>query len=320
MSDREIWVFAQHADGRPADPSLEALSAARKLADWQNGTVTAISLGPGARNLVAALGEHGADRVIVCDDTRLSGYAPEATVHLLADLVRGRAPLAILFGDAGLGNDLAARLAARLGCGFAPHCTSVEPAVELPSQPGFVVKRLAYNDKLQITLAGAQIITLQREAVEIKRAPRAPQVEEVALAIPTEAVRLQIGETLKADPRTIPLAQAEFIISGGNGVRNFAPLWALADRLGAAVGGSRVVCDDGRLPRERQIGESGTTVSPRCYLAFGISGASQHLRGMQDSKLIIVVNSDRHAPLMKLANLAVVADAEAVIRAMVERL
>lgn len=316
MSHDEIWILAEHTNSHVATFTLELLSAARKLADSQNGTVTAIALGPGGRELVGVLGEHGADRVIVCEDDRLAGYAPEATVHLLADLVRARAPLAIVFGNTSLGDDLAARLAARLGCGFAPRCASAT----FDGDGRLAVKRPAYNGKLLLTVRNCQIISLQPEVGEIKRAPRTPQVEEVPLLLPAGAVRLQVGETIKADPRTLSLTQAEFIISGGNGVRDFTRLWELADRLGAAVGGSRVVCDDGRLPRERQIGESGTTVTPRCYLAFGISGASQHLRGMQDSKLIIAVNTDRNAPLMKLANMAVVADAGAVLKAMIERL
>ena len=126
--------------------------------------------------------------------------------------------------------------------------------------------------------------------------------------------------TGRAAPRTLPLTQAEVSVAGGAGLRDFSLLWELGDRLGAPVAGTRVACDEGRLPRERQVGESGTTVRPRCYLAFGISGASQHLRGMQDSRVIVAVNTDRHAPLMKIANMGVVADAEAVIRSLLERL
>ncbi|HZP80185.1 MAG TPA: electron transfer flavoprotein subunit alpha/FixB family protein [Chthonomonadaceae bacterium] len=314
-----VLCYAEHQNGRLTDAALEILGAGRALADRARSQLAAALFGTETRPLIETLGEHGADRVLLCEEARLDGYAPEAAVHALADIARQETPRAVLFADTSHSADLAVRLAARLRAAFAPRCTSLafDPEGRLK------VTRTAYADKLQATVLCEQpapIVTLQPGTGEIKPARRTPRVEERPLTLPQEAARLKLLQTLKADPRTVPLAQAEFIVSGGNGVRDFALLWELADRLGASVGGSRVVCDDGRLPRERQIGESGTTVRPRCYLAFGISGASQHLRGMQDSKLIIAINTDRHAPLMKLANMAVIADAEAVLRALLDQL
>ena len=311
-----ILCSVEQQNGRLVDTALEIVSAGRALADRAGCELAVALLGSEGRICAGELGQHGTDRVFLCEDARLDGCAPEASVHFLAELFRRLEPRAALFADTSSGADLAVRLAARLRLGFAPRCTSLT----FDGEGRLQVTRLAYADRLQATVRGAQVVTLQRGLWEIKPGPRSPHIEENPLTLPAEAARIRYRETRKADPRTIPLPQAEFIVSGGNGVRDFGLLRELADRLGAAVGGSRVVCDDGRLERARQIGESGTTVAPRCYLAFGISGASQHLRGMQDSRLIIAVNTDRYAPLMKLANMAVVADADAVMRALLERL
>lgn len=314
-----LLLFAEHQNGRLIDATLEAVGMGRTLADKAGEELAAALLGSETCLFTATLGDHGIDRIFLCEDSRLDGYAPEATVHTLVQIVRQHAPKAVLFADNSWSGDIAVRLAARLKAAFAPRCA----ALSWNTGGCLQATRPTYADRLQAVVVAEKaplIVTLQEGVGEVKRAPRSPQVEEIALRDFPDSTRARLLHTLKADPRTMPLTQAEFIVSGGNGVRDFAVLWELADRLGAAVGGSRVVCDDGRLPRDRQIGESGTIVRPRCYLAFGISGASQHLRGMQDSKLIIAVNTDRHAPLMKLANMAVVGDAEQVIRAMLERL
>jgi len=311
-----ILFYAEQYNGCLADAALELAGVGREIANNSGIELAAVLTGRETRPSISALGEHGVDLVFICEDERLEGYAPEATVHFLASLTTENNPLAVLFAETSRSVDLALRLAARLRVGLASRCISVGS----DGAGGLRVTRLGYTDQLQTTVTGAQILILQPRIGEVKRAPRSSRVEVRGLDISPDEIRIKVTEIVKADPRTIPLRQAEFIVSGGNGVRNFELLWKLADRLRASVGGSRVVCDDGRLERERQVGESGMTVKPRCYLAFGISGASQHLRGMQESKLIIAVNTDRFAPLMKLANMAVVADAEAVMEEMLSKL
>ncbi|MCI0590283.1 MAG: electron transfer flavoprotein subunit alpha/FixB family protein [Gammaproteobacteria bacterium] len=311
-----ILFYAEHNNGRLTDSAYGLTGVGREIADKARLELAAVLIGPGTRSFVSALGEHGVDKVFICEDERLAGYAPEAAVHFLASLIDEKSPLAVLFAETSTSADLAVRLAARLRMGLASRSISIA----LDGEGDLRITRLGYADQLQTSVTGAQIIIWKSGIGEVKRAPRSPKVDERGLDDSPDAVRVKVIEIIKADPKTIPLRQAEFIVSGGNGVRNFELLWKLADRLRASVGGSRVVCDDGRLERGRQIGESGITVKPRCYLAFGISGASQHLRGMQESKLIIAVNTDRFAPLMKMANMAVVADAEAVIEAMLSRL
>ena len=313
---KRILLFAEHDKGQLQDSVLLAAGLAREIADKARCELAALLLGPGAEPLVNTLGEHGVDRVLICKDPALAGYAPEVAVHVAVSVIKRHEPLTVVFAESTTGSDLATRIAARLQSGFAAHCTGITagPNGELKST------RLGYSGKLQTITIAPQIIVLEQGVGEGRQVRRVPQVEEIEFHVPPGTIRLDYVKTEKADPNTIPLTQAEFIVSGGNGVQNFGLLSELANEMKATVGGSRVVCDDGRLPRERQIGESGTTVKPRCYIAFGISGASQHVRGMQESKLIIAVNTDRHAPLMKMANMAVVADAEAVMNAMLRLL
>ncbi len=311
-----ILLFAEHSDSHIPDAVWSTAGLARELADQLKCELTAILLGPNTSNLVSPLAEHGVDRVLMCDDPVLAGYSPEASVHVLSEVISDRQPLAVLFAESSTGFDLAARVSARLRLRFAARCI----AIVCDAEGKFKATCLGYADKLQTTFSNVQIMTVHQGTGEVRIVPRPVQVELLRSNFSPDRVRVKHIKNVKADPRTVALSQAEFIVSGGNGVHDFELLSQLADRLNAAVGGSRVVCDDGRLPRERQIGESGVTVRPRCYVAFGISGASQHVRGMQESKVIIAVNTDRHAPLMKMANMAVVADAEAVMRALLEDL
>lgn len=313
---KSILLFAEHDNGQLQDSVLLAAGLAREVADKARCEVAALSLGPGVEPLVHTLGEHGVDRLLICKDAALAGYAPEASVHVAVSIIRAEDPLTVLFPHSTAGSDLATRVAARLGSGMAAHCTGINigPDGQLRAT------RLGYSGKLQTVMTAPRVILLQQGVGEVRQVRRVPRVDEIDLNLSPGVVRLEYIRTEKADPKTIPLSQSEFVVSGGNGVQDFGLLSSLADLMKASIGGSRVVCDDGRLPRERQIGESGTTVKPRCYIAFGISGASQHVRGMQDSKLIIAVNTDRHAPLMKMANMAVVADAEAVMKAMLRLL
>jgi electron transfer flavoprotein alpha subunit len=322
-----VMLFAEHHRGRLDSASREAAAAGRVLLDRlpppRRPPLVAVALGPYAAVLRSELAQHGVDRILICEEDRLDGRFPEVRVEVLAELAQREGGAASLLGDTPEGADLAVRLSARCACRAQPPIGAplARNCIALEWQGSRIAATcLGYSGRLQRAVLGPRVVLLRPGAFEAKRAPRAGKLERfVTDSLPT-APGVEVLETIKADPRTVPLGEAEFIISGGNGVRDFGPLWELADRLGASVGGSRVVCDDGRLPRERQVGESGATVRPRCYLAFGISGAIQHLRGMQESELIIAVNTDPFAPLMKLANLAAVGDAQATIEALQKRL
>ncbi len=313
-----VFVFAEHEGKRIPDTTLEVMTAARRLANeaGPDARVEAVALAAGSAATVEALARHGADVVHVAEEVPARRYWPEVAAHVLAPLVEGTGESAcFLFPGTRVGREVAARLAARARAGFAADVIRVrwrEAALECD--------RLAYGDKVQVTVRGARVVVLRSGVFDAREDRRRAEVQTLPLPESLPPARVALVEVRKADPRTVPLEQAEFIVAGGNGVRDFRLIWEFADLVGAAVGGSRVVCDDGRLELSRQVGESGVIVSPRCYIAVGISGAIQHVRGMQDSDIVITINIDRHAPINDLASLAVVGDAEEVLKALIERL
>lgn len=316
----DLWVFAEHNEGRVPKATLEALGAARRLtASAAAGARRVVALALGRRSLATAdaLGRHGAHVVRVADDPRLGVEAPEASAAVLASAYAKSecAPSAFLFPATRHGRELAARVAARRRVAFVPD------VLALGWEDGQIeAQRLAYDDRIQLTLIGGRIVVLGPQAGEVESFAGETVVEPLPVDPEPGQPRVTVVARYSPDPRSVPLAQADLIVAGGNGVKDFDLLWRFADLIGAAVGGTRVVCDDGRLDPARQIGESGVTVAPQCYIAFGISGASQHLRGVRDSKLVITVNWDRHAPIHNLAALAVIGDAGEILRALVARL
>ncbi len=315
----DLWVFAEHDEGRVPETTLEALGAARRLTATAPaaGRVVALALGRGSAAAVAALARHGAHVVRVADDPRLDASAPEGCAAVLASAhaTAESTPTAFLFPATRRARELGTRVAARRRVAFVPDVLALGwRDGQLASQ------RLAYEDRIQLTLLGGRIVVLGPLAGEVQSFSGDALVEPLPVDPGSTLPHVTLVARHRADPRTVPLNQADFIVAGGNGVRDFALLWQFADLVGAAVGGSRVACDDGRLDPARQIGESGITVAPRCYMAFGISGASQHVRGMRDSKLVITVNRDRHAPIHDLAALAVIGDAGEILQALVARL
>jgi electron transfer flavoprotein alpha subunit len=218
----------------------------------------------------------------------------------------------------------AAHLAVELDAPWAPDAL----AVRWSADGGLEVVRPAYADRLHATVhiapGTAAIVTLRPGALGVGPPVAGPAaaIEEHPATTAGRPAALRTRRILAADPRTVDLRDAERIVAGGRGVgaEGFARLQRLADLLGAALGGSRVAVDQGWLPWERQIGQSGRTVAPALYLAFGISGASQHLAGLRDARTVVAVNVDRTAPILERAQLGVVADWRPVVEALIERL
>jgi electron transfer flavoprotein alpha subunit len=315
----DLWVFAEHDEGRVPETTLQTLGAARRLVASAGADirVIALALGRGSLAAVDCLAHGGAHVVRVAEDGCLDASAPEACAGALASAHATAAcpPTALLFPATRRGRELGARVAARRRVAFVPD------VLALGWRDGQIeARRLAVDGRVEVTLLGGRILVLGPEVGDAQACPGAAIVERFGIGPDLATPRVTLVTRHRADPRTVPLAQADVIVAAGNGVRDFGLVWRFADLVGAAVGGSRIVCDDGRLDPARQIGESGVTVAPRCYLAFGISGASQHVRGMRDSKLVITVNTDRHAPIHDLAALAAIGDAAEVLRALVARL
>lgn len=293
-------------DGRLSAHDRDLLGAARALADSLGGAVVALAcMVPAAP--VEDFGGAGVDRLLPAPHPAFAGYAPEEKAAATLAAIERLKPRHVLLPDSSIGGgDLARRLAARLGVRLAAN-----------------VQRLTI-DEIACRSDGGRSDLLRRPPLVLALAPEAADpvtgIRHEARALDPVGVdaapRLLDRGLAAVDPNAVPLKEADFIVSAGNGVTDWEAFHAVASALGAAEGGSRVVCDAGLLPRGRQVGASGTLVEPRCYLAFGIAGAPQHLQGIARCERVVAVNTDLHADMVKRADLALIADAQAVMPAL----
>jgi len=323
-----VWVVAELADGAVAEPTLEALGEAQELS--RPARPGALAVGPAtAGDALARLADHGAGRIVLLECAG-GPAAPETdaaalAAWLAAEAREARGAPVLLLGETPYGRGVAPLLAARLDAAIAPDAIAVRPAAD----GALDVTRPAYGERLYATVRVAAgvpaVIALRPGALGVGPAEtgRAVAVERRPAAIPPGLRVSRRRRVIPADPKTVDLRDAERIVAGGRGVggpEGFRLLAELADLLGAAIGGSRVAVDLDWLPWERQIGQSGRTVAPALYLACGISGASQHLAGIQRARTIVAINRDRAAPILDVAHLGVVGDWRPIVEALAERL
>jgi len=313
----ELWVVIDHEAGEPRKVSLQMLTAARGLAAGLGSETVAVFLGDGwdlAKDKVAA---HGAGKALVISGV---GADPQSQIDALASLVEERSPAALLVASSDSGKDLAAGVAAKLSTGV------VSDAVELAVEGDRIVATKsvfggATTVRAQVKTS-PQIVCVKPNAVPAEEAPAALAEEQVSAAGGDSGVRLV--ETVKTEAGGRPnVEEASIIVSGGRGVgsaEDFSLIEALADTLGAAVGASRAAVDAGWYPHSHQVGQTGKTVSPQLYVAVGISGAIQHRAGMQTSKTIVAINKDPEAPMLGLADFAVVGDLFSVVPALTQEI
>jgi len=301
-----VLVVLEQRDGSLKRVALEMLSAGRALADQLGGEVHAIALGPSGFTAGAA-GAHGADRVLLCADDRVSLYQAGLYAATLAGQARA-GYAAVLVGATAMGKDLAPRLAARLKAPLAADVTAV--AVD---QGAIVVTRPVYAGKafyrLRVT-APLVVISVRPNSVMPAEVARAGTTTPVAVVEGTGPTTTAVKEPEQA---TLDVAEAGIVVSGGRGLKepgHFKLLEDLAAAFGgqATVGASRAVVDAGWRPHAEQVGQTGKTVSPNLYIAVGISGAIQHVAGMRTSKVIVAINKDKDAPIFKLADYGIVGD------------
>lgn len=301
------WILAvpDLEDRHLSHRDREALGAARHLADAHAGAVIALAF-PSSEDLGAA----GADRVLKCESSEFEGYAPEARAAAVLAAIEHFQPRHVVFPDSAGGGDIGRRVASKLGELAATHVQRIDAQEAISRGDGGRTDYVRGQSRLILVDAGAaEPVT---DALHEGRMLDAPDV------------RISSGITdlglMSVDAESVPLAEAELIVAAGAGVTAWDSFHALARALGAAEGGTRVVCDAGCLPRARQIGASGTLVAPRCYLALGISGAPQHLQGIAQAERVIAVNTDPHAELIKRADLAVVGNVQQVMAALLRQL
>lgn len=329
MQNGDVFVVVEHEGENLCEVTLELLGDARVLAPKLSGKVCAIVL-MGKIDTPPAwvstrLAEHGADRVLLVEHRLLDPYVTEAYVEALSQLCRRFGPALVMAAATEKGQDYAPRLAARLGAPFASDCISFK----ILPDGSFSATRPVCADKAHgvVVLQGSQpfVVTLRQSVAGVGNGTpkRRIDVERVALEIDSAAVPVEVIEVVAADPATLDLSEAEIIVAGGRGVgsrENWGLIDELAGVLNASVGASRVAVDLGWTPYIRQVGQSGKTVKAKLYVACGISGASQHLSGMQECDAVIAINIDKTAPIMKVAHLSVVGDLNEVIPAIVTKI
>jgi electron transfer flavoprotein alpha subunit len=310
----KIWVYAELNQGRLTTTTLELLTRAREL-----GEVDAVALGPGARKAAAALGKHGAARVFANEDGAFAEYVAEPATDCLAALLPQEGPDLILFGFSPDSREVAGRLAARLGTGLISNAMDVEAA-----NGGFVAKVPYFGGaKVASYRANAKpaIVLIRPKSFEISESGGEAAVVEVAASVAEGSKRARMVERVQEAADQVKLEDAKIVVSGGRGLggpENFHFVHELADALGAAAGASRAVVDAGWVPYAMQVGQTGKTVRPGVYIAAGISGAMQHTVGMKGAKVIVAINKDRDAPILKMADLGVVGDALKILPKLTE--
>ena len=321
---RNIWVLAEYRGEELLEVTLEMLQDARQLAEKLGGRIEVLLPGEDAGMFIDRLGQYGADRVYHLAHPLLERYSTDAYVKVCVDLIGEHQPYIFLLPGTPNGQDLASRLAARLRVAL----VSDSVIMKINESGNLEAVSPGYGEKIYIRVACSgrpQIATMRPGAagVEKPKGGKTPEVVKVTPELEFKDVRTKSVQYLPGDPREIDLVEADRIVAGGRGVGGkdgFRTLERLADLLGAAVGGTRVAVDNRWIPFERQIGQTGKTVTPKLYMAFGISGASHHILGAKDSEQIVAVNNDQKANIFKNAQLKVSADLHQVLPALITEL
>jgi len=306
-----ILVYIEEREGKVKKYSLEALSEAKRRADELKTDTCAVLLGHDIEGLAAELFPYGASKVYILDNPLLGRYSPSGFTVALASLIEETAPHAVFFAASSLGRDLAPRLAGRLGVGLASDCIKIEVEADK-----IQVVRPIFAGKILATLSfrsSPVMATLRPNIFPLMESTQGSgEVVRKDVVAGEDDIKDQVGEILKEEGAELDVTEAEIIVSGGRGMKepeSFELLKELASVLPhAAVGASRSAVDSGWIDHQHQVGQTGKTVSPNLYFAFGISGAIQHVAGMSSSKVIIAVNKDPEAPIFKVADFGIVGD------------
>ena len=332
-----VYVFAQQVDNELSSIAFELLGKAKELAAPLNTEVTAVLIGSDVKGLVDQLAEYGADKVIVVDDPELKEYRTEPYAHALSSVINEYKPEIVLVGATAIGRDLGPRVSARVATGLTADCTVLEigdfPLNAIPGQEQkhnqLLMTRPAFGGNTIATIAcpdnRPQMATV-RPGVMQKIDPIAGAKAEVIEYNPgftPDNKYVEILDIVKELSDTVDIMDAKILVSGGRGVgsaENFKMLQDLADVIGGTVSCSRAVVDNGWLPKELQVGQTGKTVRPNVYFAIGISGAIQHTAGMEESDIIIAINKDDSAPIFDVADYGIVGDLNKIVPKLTEEL
>ena len=320
-----VLVCAEITEGKLAPITIELLGVGRKLADDLGEELNALLMG----STVGALGQeaiaYGADNVYVAEDNLLEHYNSDAYTQVAANLCKKVLPSIVLLGHTDIGCDLAPRLNGRLGGGLAMEsmALSIDPATKL-----LVSTRPVFGGNAHATML-SKSARPQMATVRLKTVPpaerddsRQGKVIPVEDKIDPSAIKVKVVDRIKEEVEGVRLEDAEVVVAGGRGMGNaqdFGKLRELADILGGAVGATRVACDEGWAAATLQVGQSGKVVSPKLYIAVGLSGAMAHIAGCLGSKYIVAVNTDKDANIFNVAHFGIVGDHKEVLPALIEK-
>lgn len=322
-SHKNVLVVAETSGTNLRPVSLELVTAGKQVAAGTGGTVTVLVIGSSIYDAVTTLAATGVDRVLVADDAQLGQLTSESAAAVLVAAIRQVSPGIVLIPGTTSGRDYAPRAAARLGVGLAADC------VELSVEDGdLVAVRPVLGGKVQtaVRMPGShpQMATVRPGSFEKATGGGGnAATEQLPVSLSPDDLRVTITGTSDAEAGTASLDSAAVIVAGGRGLKEpdkFSLIEDLAGALNAAVGASRAVVDAGWRPHHEQVGQTGRTVSPKLYIAVGISGAVQHLVGMQGSETIVAINRDPDAPIFKIASFGIVGDLFEVVPALVAEL
>lgn len=322
---KNIFVFVEQREGKIQNVGLELLGKARELADDLGQEVYAMFLGHNIKNQAQELISYGADKVLLVEDESLAVYTTEPYTQAITQMINEQKPSIVLIGSTTIGRDLGPRVSARVNTGLTADCTKLEINEEdkelWSTRPAFGGNLMATivcpNHRPQMSTVRPGV--MQRMA---KDSNRKGEVLDYKVSFNRDKFKVKVLETVKKEAN-IDITEAKILVSGGRGVGNkegFKKLEALAEVLKGEVSSSRAMVDAGVIDHERQVGQTGKTVRPNLYLACGISGAIQHVAGMESSEFIVAINKDKYAPIMQLADLGIVGDLHKIVPMLTERI
>ncbi|MCM2358778.1 MAG: electron transfer flavoprotein subunit alpha [Geobacteraceae bacterium] len=324
---RGVWVFVEQTEGEAAKVSWELLGKGRELAAALGVELAAVVIGDNVAELCSEAFAYGADKAYLLDAPVFRHYRTESYLKGVCHLVERYRPEVILMGATGLGRDLAGAVATVQKTGLTADCTGLA----IDDRRNLMQTRPAFGGNIMATIMcdkyRPQMATVRPHVMAMpeRQEGRTGEIVRESCPMAETDILVKVLEVMsdKKGKGQIDIAGADFIVSGGRGMmgkENFAMLQELADELGGVVGASRSAVDAGWMPPERQVGQTGKTVRPKIYIACGISGAIQHLVGMQDSDTVIAINRDREAPIFEVASYGIVGDIFQIVPAMTARL
>ena len=325
FSDRKgIWVFAEQRGGQLHQVSLELMGKARELGTFLGQEISALLLGENVAGLSEILIEHGADQVFLAEHSALKDYRTTAYTKVIEELVKEYRPNILLMGATHIGRDLAPRVSRRVGVGLTADCTelSIDPQEQILLQT-----RPAFGGNVMATIANRysrpQMATVRPGVMEAVAKRGKGNIVSHSVSLDEGQIGTRILELVKEKKKKVNLTAAKVIVAGGRGAGDaggFRILEELAAMFGGEVAGTRVAVEEGWIPPERQVGQTGQSVRPELYVACGISGAIQHRAGMMNSRYIVAVNKDARAPIFQVADWGLVGDLHELVPEMIEQL